>query len=319
MFMERASSQVIANNIAAGDFRSSGGFRWNNSNWWVGAYATGPTSGTIHSGTVQSEQLGGVARIAWQVYQDKDYSFHIGGNYENLFKPASVRSLLSGVALTPQGAQALTLNDRPELRIDPTQLISTTIPFVSGAQVYGAEGAAQLGPLFFQGEYFHYNIDRQSATGLPSLKFDGYYAEAAWSLTGEKRGYNAAAGAYGGIVPAHPFSSHGGSCDWFAWDLHVLNCGAWEIAARYSVMDLNDLLGVPNVLVPGVVPSSTAAGAAGGKQTVWTAGLNWYATRNVRFTFNYLHGDVDRQSSTTNTADVGSKFDAFAVRTQVAF
>ena len=57
---------------------------------------------------------------------------------------------------------------------------------------------------------------------------------------------------------------------------------------------------------------------AGGRQTVYTAGLNWYVNRNVRFMFDYLHGDVARQISAINAGDTGSKFDAFAMRTQVA-
>jgi hypothetical protein len=54
---------------------------------------------------------------------------------------------------------------------------------------------------------------------------------------------------------------------------------------------------------------------AGGKQTVHTAGLNWYVNRNVRFMFNYLYGDIAKRVSATNVGDVGAKFDAFAVRT----
>ena len=38
--------------------------------------------------------------------------------------------------------------------------------------------------------------------------------------------------------------------------------GAWEIAGRHSVIDLNDRLGFVD-------------GVAGGKQTIYTAGLNW--------------------------------------------
>ncbi len=41
--------------------------------------------------------------------------------------------------------------------------------------------------------------------------------------------------------------------------------------------------------------------------------------RNVRFMFDYLHGDVARQLSAINTRDAGSKFEAFAMRTQIAF
>jgi len=49
------------------------------------------------------------------------------------------------------GAQTLTLSDRPELRLDPTTLVSTgALAGVSGAQVYSAEAAATYGPLFFQ-------------------------------------------------------------------------------------------------------------------------------------------------------------------------
>jgi phosphate-selective porin OprO and OprP len=35
--------------------------------------------------------------------------------------------------------------------------------------------------------------------------------------------------------------------------------------------------------------------------------------------FDYLHGDVAKQVSPTNVGDAGAKFNAFAMRTQVAF
>jgi phosphate-selective porin OprO/OprP len=47
--------------------------------------------------------------------------------------------------------------------------------------------------------------------------------------------------------------------------------------------------------------------------------LNWYVSRNVRFMLDYLHGDITKQLSPTNFTDVGAKFDAVAMRTQVAF
>jgi len=216
---------------------------------------------------------------------------HIGGDAEWLITPP--RNLITG-------PQTLTLSDRPELRIDPTTLISTgAIANVSSAQVYGVEAAATYGPLIVQGEYYWFNIDRNANTGLPpigapSLKFQGGYAQAGWVLTGETHPYNTASASYLGIKPKNPFSLQGGG-----W-------GAWEIAGRVSTMDLNDQLG-------------TVTGIAGGRQTVYTAALNWYVNNNVRFMFNYLHGDVPKQLSPTSTADAGSKFDAIAMRTQVAF
>jgi phosphate-selective porin OprO/OprP len=296
LFMERASSQVIATGIAAGDFRSTVGSRWWNDSFWAGAYVTGPTTGAIHSASSinppgMTEQYGFVARVAGQLVSGPDYSVHLGGNFEDLIQPP--RNLVTQ-------AQTLTLSDRPELRIDPTQLISTgAIANVSSAQVYGIEAAATYGSFYFQGEYFWYNVERTANTGLPpfgapSLNFQGGYAEASYVLTGESRKYNSANASYGGITPARPFSWQAG------------NWGAWEIAGRFSTVDLNDQL-------------ATAAGVAGGRQNIFTAGLNWYVSSNIRFMFNYLHGDVARQASATSTANAGSRFDAFGMRTQVAF
>jgi phosphate-selective porin OprO/OprP len=299
LFMERASSGVIAQNIAAGDFRSTVGTRWWNDVFWAGAYVTGPTAGAIHSASstapvAMNEQYGVVARAAGQIVSGKDYSIHLGGDFEDLIQPA--HSIVNGI----NGAQTLTLNDRPELRIDPTSLISTgAIANVSSAQVYSVEAAGTYGPLFVQGEYFWFNIQRDANTGLPpigapDLKFQGGYGQVGYVLTGESHPYNAAAAAYGGIKPTRPFDLNGGG-----W-------GAWEIAARYSTMDLNNLIG-------------TTTGVAGGRQNVITVGLNWYANNNVRLMFDYLHGDISKQVSPTNFGDAGSKFDAFAMRTQVAF
>lgn len=98
-------------------------------------------------------------------------------------------------------AQTLTLSDRPELRLDPTTLVSTgAIANASSAQLYGVEAAGTYGPLSVQGEYYWFNVDRSANTGLPpigapSVKFQGGYAQAAYVLTGETRTYNTAAAA----------------------------------------------------------------------------------------------------------------------------
>jgi phosphate-selective porin OprO/OprP len=309
MFMERASPGIVATNIAAGDFRSGFGVRGNDDRFWGGAYVTGPTSGTTHvftptannSGVVQptlgtpgfSEQLGGFARVAYQLLQDKNYSFHVGADAEFL--------------IMPTGLKTLTLSDRPEVRIDPTAIASTgAIANVADAQVYSGEVAAGYGPLFFQGEYFWYNVDRN--LGLPSTHFQGWYAEGSWTITGEGRKYNPGAGAYAGIIPDRPFSLAKG------------DPGAWEIAARYSHVNLNDLFTVG-------VPVAATNGVAGGVQNIYTIGLNWYVNRNVRIMVNYLHVTVDKNAGAAIAGppafpvgtDIGAKFDALAMRTQIAF
>lgn len=296
-FMERASVGVIAQNIAAGDFRSAAGARWYNDVFYAGAYVTGPTTGAIHSASSAvpngtSEQYGATARVAGQIVSGNNYSVHLGGDAEWLIQPP--RNLIANT-------QTLALSDRPELRIDPTSLIATpAIPNVSGAQVYGVEAAATYGSLFLQGEYYWFNVDRNAnTTAAPvsrsSLNFQGGYAEAAYVLTGEARKYNPGNAAYGGVKPDHPFSLDGGG-----W-------GAWEIAARFSTMNLNDQI-------------ATAAGVAGGRQDVYTLALNWYVNGNVRFMLDYLHGTVSKQPlPPTPFANTGSSFDAVAMRTQFAF
>jgi phosphate-selective porin OprO and OprP len=52
---------------------------------------------------------------AGQIVSGKDYSLHIGGEAEWLQPPHNLTA----------GTQTLTLSDRPELRIDPTILVST--------------------------------------------------------------------------------------------------------------------------------------------------------------------------------------------------
>src|SRR6202165_4554105 len=169
-FMERAASGIAATNIAAGDFRSAFGGRWYTDTFWAGAYVTGPTTGAIHSASSinppgTTEQYGTFARVAGQIVSGTDYSLHIGGNAEWLLQPP--HNLIAGT-------QTLTLSDRPELRIDPTTLISTgALAGVSGAQVYSVEAAGTYGPLFLQGEYFWYNVDRNAFAPLPSVKFKG--------------------------------------------------------------------------------------------------------------------------------------------------
>ncbi|WFU76931.1 porin [Bradyrhizobium sp. CB2312] len=58
---------------------------------------------------------------------------------------------------------------------------------------------------------------------------------------------------------------------------------------------------------------------SGGRQTVYAAAPNWYVNGNIRFMLDYLHGNVAKQASPTPTVDVGSRFDAVGMRTQVAF
>jgi phosphate-selective porin OprO/OprP len=81
--------------------------------------------------------------------------------------------------------------------------------------------------------------------------------------------------------------------------------GAWELAARYSDIDLN-------------FRPFTAAGVGGipgGKQDVLTLGLNWYPNTVIKFQFDYENLKVSHPNATAN--NISS--DAVLLRSQIAF
>ncbi|HEX9398273.1 MAG TPA: porin, partial [Burkholderiales bacterium] len=297
MFIERASSNVVATGLAAGQSRLAFGVRWNTDRAWAGAYLTGPTSGALHSGSNQ-QQLGGVARATYQLLQSSTYSLHLGLDGEYVFRPRANGSSATSIANT------VILSDRPELRVDPTEFINTGAIPAKNAAVYGVEAAAGLGSFYAQGEYYIYQVTQSGlAAGAPTpeLTFDGGYVEASYTLTGEARNYIPTAGAYSAIIPAQPVGSGG-------W-------GAWELAARYSYVNLNDHV------TPGVAPTATG-GVFGGRQNVYTIGINWYPVTNIRFMLDYLYADVNKIPTATavgGSTTPGAVIQAIALRTQVAF
>jgi phosphate-selective porin OprO/OprP len=300
LFVERASIQAVASNIFANDFRSAVGARSNDERYWAGIYATGPQSGASH---VTGEQYGAFGRATYQLLQTPEYSLHFGADVGGLLK-----------APTVGGVPTITLSDRPEIRVDPTAILSTgalgtAAHPVTGAGVYGIEGAAGYQNFFLEGEYYHVEVDR---TGLASNGFDGGYIEGSWILTGEQRKYVATTGAYTNPMPTRRFSP---------WE-NDYGPGAWELVGRFSTISLNDRF------IPGIAPAATSNAVGGGNQSVYAVGLNWYPDANIRFMFDYLHGNIDKRFSTAAGGGiagtplgtpVGGNFDAVVLRTQFAF
>jgi phosphate-selective porin OprO/OprP len=138
--------------------------------------------------------------------------------------------------------------------------INTGFMSSDDADVVGLESAWVEGPLSLQGEYFYLDLDRTD--GGSSVEFDGYYGQVSYFLTGEHRRYKKSAGAFTRIRPHKNFGDEGG-------------IGAWEIAARYSEIDLND------------------GDVSGGEMNNRTVGLNWYLNPNTRVMWNYVHSDLD--------------------------
>jgi len=151
---------------------------------------------------------------------------------------------------------------RPEAHIAPYVVDTHNIANVSDLQLYNAELALVYGPFFVQSEYFHTDVSRAGADPA----FDGVYVYFSYFLTGEHRRYRRSAGVFDRVKPFENFFLVR-TCD---GDLG-LGKGAWEMAYRYSYMDLND------------------AGVLGGLVSNHTLGLNWYLNPYTRLMWNYVN------------------------------
>lgn len=317
LMLEAPTPEVIATEFGGGDNRSVFGARSYKSNYYAAAYVSGPTAGTPHnyavssdtSTSVESEVTSGEAlaflgRLTYQPYTDDISNIHVGVNGSYMVNPGATTTTASGI---PAFGRSITLSDRPELRIDPTSLLSTgSIGNVADGGYIGGEFAGQYDHFFAQSEIYDYFIDRRSqvataAAPLPSLNFYGGYLEGSWTIGG-KRNYFPGAGAYTGVAPDAPLNMKAGT-----W-------GAIEFAGRFSYTDLNDHVSSGETL-------GTSGGVAGGEQTTASLAVNYYPYSNVKLMLEYDHTDVAKNTYAAGAAPTpaGAVINAVAARFQVAW
>ncbi|HEY7640041.1 MAG TPA: porin [Steroidobacteraceae bacterium] len=267
LFIERASAAELSRTLGGADGRIGVGLRGNGSRWMSSLTLT---TRTVNDAEVFDSQLAAVGRFGGLLATSSDYNIHAGLSGTWVFQPPD-----QGSGAAAGQRHVVRLRDRPEIRVDSTRLIDTGSIDADSAYVYGLEAAANWKSWYLQAESFHYGLERTAATAaLPDPDFEGFYVQGSWILTGETRRYDIASGAFQAPRPFIPFSSAGG------W-------GAWELALRYSHLDLDFHAG----------PAGTAAAAdaiRGGTQDIWTFGVNWYVNSNVKVMLNWLHVDVDR-------------------------
>jgi phosphate-selective porin OprO/OprP len=292
IFLERNSPSDLARNIAGGDGRDAV------SVFYAGDRLYGSLSYTgdkVQDSGVFDEQQALLGRLSYLLYSGDDLKAVASANGTYVFKAADTSA-------GANAARAITLNDPPELTVDNTgtKLVSTGALNAESVSEWGLESAVQWNSLYAQAGYFGYGVDQRAA--LPSFAFDGWYAQATFVLTGESRTYNASSAAFSNPKPRVPFSFSGGG-----W-------GAWEVAARYSDLDLN--------AHPGIIGSPLPPdGIRGGDQRIWTAGLNWYPNSVLKFELQYQNVDISRIGTFQGVAnqDVGQTFNTIAFRSQISF
>lgn len=204
------------------------------------AIAAGLFGGGISSETEDDAGWGASARYVFLPVHDDRRVVHIG---------AALSYRATGDDDTYR------VRSRPESGVTDVRLVDTgTLADVDDVTLLGLELAAINGPLTLQGEYVAASVDR--SIDSTDLDFSGWYTSASWILTGETRSYKAGDGEMGTVVPFTNVGEGG--------------MGAWEVAARYSTIDLND------------------GALVGGRQENLTLGLNWYLNPNMRLMFNVV-------------------------------
>ena len=150
-----------------------------------------------------------------------------------------------------------------------TEIISTlfTTGVISAERfnIVGLEGAVNLNQFSVQGEYVIADVDKGAG---PNGQLDSFYIQGSWYLTGENRRYSSRSGSIARFKPEQNFS-------WNKKWSEGRGTGAFQLAVRYSELDLND----------------SDAGIAGGEQESLTVGLNWELNPMSRIMYNYIHAD----------------------------
>jgi phosphate-selective porin OprO/OprP len=231
-FMERSLPNAMATGFLLGGAVSAHGESW--------TVALGFFEEPIDDEEDRKETAGdGVAgRVTFLPWRNDDALVHIGAGFE-------ARDLESG--------SGFRLRTRPESALASSRLLDTgTLANVDQFTTLNLEAAWRDGPFSVQGQYVHMWVDR---SGIADPEFKGWYAQASWVLTGEKRNYSNSSGVFTTVEPEGDY-------------------GAFEIALRYSTLDLEDET------------------VNGGEETNITAGINWYVTDYMRVMANFINAEL---------------------------
>ena len=291
LFLERPAAAELVRNLAGGDGRTGVGAFANGDHWYASGVLTGKVVG-VPATPEFGQQKGYLTRVAFNPLHGTDYDLHLGANVQGILD-------LADTAAGPAVSRSLRLRERPEIRVDGGRLVDTGALPARGVTAYGLELGASWKTFLLAGETFKIVADR-SGTGPSAYdpSFKGWYVAGAWTLTGERHAWGAANGGFRGIRPAKIFDP---SRD--TW-------GAFEVAGRYSVLDLDDARGLAGTVAP-------LGGVRGGEQTITTLGLNWYPNTVVRILVDQQWINVDRLSG--SGVQIGEDVQVTSLRAQAAF
>ncbi|MDE1985718.1 MAG: hypothetical protein KGJ28_04195 [Alphaproteobacteria bacterium] len=339
IFLERNSPSNLQRGLAGGDGRYSATLLYAGDRLFGALSYTGAK---LSDNSDFDAQQAVVGRVSDLVYVSSNARLLLGLNGTYIVKLADAVASGGPTLATTPGATALnsvTLSDTPELTVDSNgiKLANTGSMPANHISQWGVETAGNWKNFYVQSGYFDFEVDRAStayksyssaSTTATTIirpnndQFSGWYVQTSWVLTGESKSYSAANGAFTPPRPATPFT------------MLQRGWGAWELAARYSDLNLNDHVLDPAYVITNWTGASTKTytfynTVRGGDQRIATVGLNWYPNNGVRFTLDYQWTDVNRLQipvavtttgmPTLPTLNGGQNIQTIAMRFQIGF
>ena len=180
---------------------------------------------------------------------------------------------------------------------DSARMVDTGVIPSSSTGILGLELFYVMGPFSLQSEYAWATAHSATFGGrdIGERGFEGGYVQVSYFLTGENRTYDRRYGREGTTYISRPYTPF-----WFVRDDEggtSWGRGAWELAARWNYLNLND------------------APFQGGQLEGLELGINWYLNTNLKIQFEYLN----EKSFAQPAGKVPANVDAFGIRTQIFF
>ncbi len=227
-------------------------------------------------------------KVTWGVgaFYDAD-DFGISTNEDNvnitgrvvfrpLFEDKGRKLFHIGIAATQKDrASSIRFRVRPEAHFT-NRFVDTRSFSADDALIFGLELAGVHNNFWWAAEYNQADVSRPGSLGDPT--FDGGYIQAGYIFGDNYRRYKTSSATFDRQKPDSNWGMDGGK-------------GAWELAFRYSTIDLTD------------------EGITGGEEDNISVAVNWYLNPATRLMINYVMADIE---------DVGDA-DFILVRWQVDF
>lgn len=156
------------------------------------------------------------------------------------------------------GGESFRYGAAPEFNQSPL-FVDTDVFDATRTLTYDLEVSWRRGPYWVAAELIRNEV---KAPELGDPVFNGYHVSGSWILTGEMRDYKRRNGTLGPVPIARSVNQGG--------------FGAFEVAGRYSTLDLSDGL------------------VSGGEMDIYSLGINWWLTPKFGTSFNYRHIVLDR-------------------------